>query len=182
MLAFQTHDDMEFGVVMVVVVIMRMLMIVVVMVAMLVVVMVVMIVIMRMIVLIMIMAVIVVLVIMIVPIRAEAMRVGIDTGDFTATPGISVHPLGRAQERQGSVQRGLLLIIARGVLKTDQVNAGNFQLQANITVIHGQVAGGNTMHMGGVLALNLSQGAAGQQGRRDCCNEKRTSLHACTPC
>jgi len=126
--------------------------------------------------------IIVMFVVMIVPIRAEAVGMGVDAGQLAGAARIGLHPLGRAQEGQGAVERGLLLIGPGRVLEADQVDAGDFQFHAQIAAVHGQVAAGHTVDVRRMLALQLGVGRAGQQGRGNCCNKKRTSLHACTPC
>lgn len=111
----------------------------------------------------------------------EPMRVGVDAGNFTSPARIGLHPLGSPEQRERPVERCLLLGVARRVLKTDQVEAGNLQLQAQIAAIHGQVTRSHTVHMGRVLALHLSQGKPAGEDWKHREDQNKTSRHAKTP-
>lgn len=112
-------------------------------------------------------------------IRIEAMGMGIDALDLAAAAGVGQQPLATVQKGQGVVQQLLLLVVTGRVFKADQVDARNFQLQAQGCSVLGQIAGGLTVDMRAVLALDLGRGSSsGTEGNGGQCRRETAARHA----
>lgn len=93
---------------------------------------------------------------------AESMGMRVDRGQLTAPSLVDAQPLCPVQCGQHGCKLIALTLIARRMLEPDQVDTGDFQLQAQIALIQGQVSNRLPVHVGIVLAQGISGKLAGQ--------------------
>lgn len=109
----------------------------------------------------------------------EAMGMGVDAIDLTAAARVGHQPLPNIKKRHRFIEQALLILVTRRMLESDQVDAGNLQLQAQGRSILGKIARAYAMDVGAVVPLELggshgdSPKADGGQGR-----QKTIAIHA----
>ncbi|MEE4295494.1 MAG: hypothetical protein V2J20_02620, partial [Wenzhouxiangella sp.] len=85
----------------------------------------------------------------------KPMGVCADGSDFALPLRVSCKPLGRSEEIDGLVQGSLLILVRRSVLKTDQVDARDLQLQAQDFPVYRKVSRCRAVHVDVMLSLDL---------------------------
>ncbi len=93
----------------------------------------------------------------------ETMGVGIDPADLTVAARVQRQPVAPVEQRQGVVEQRLLGWGTRRMFKADQVDARDFELQAQIGAVLGEIAGGLAVDVGRVL----TQGIGNRRQRRE---------------
>jgi hypothetical protein len=139
------HDDVELGMIVIMAVVIAVLVIVVPVIVTPLLIVLVVIMIMPMIVMGVVSTAFMIVLMMVVFVEAVGMRV--DRVELATAARIQRQPGGAAQTAQNRLQLRSLVLVARRVFKTDQVDARNFQLQPQCWPVQSQVANGLSVNM-----------------------------------